>query len=171
MTHSYQNEIPKARVNITLDVDTHGASKRKELPLKLLLLGDYSCGTATGAIATRMRININKINFNQILQDVSPQFNATLPNTILQDGTDLKVDLTFKNIKDFEPENIARQVPELRQLISMRNLLKDLKANVLDNHAFRKALENILKDNQSTSHLAEELKSIGEAKEELAIPA
>ena len=41
---SFQNEIPKARINIKLDLHTGGAQKKVELPLKLLVMGDYSNG-------------------------------------------------------------------------------------------------------------------------------
>ncbi|EIR79976.1 hypothetical protein YPPY32_2003, partial [Yersinia pestis PY-32] len=49
-------------------------------------------------------------------------------------------------MKDFEPESVARQIPQLRALLAMRNLLRDLKSNLLDNATFRRELENILKD-------------------------
>jgi len=39
MSNSFQNEIPKARVNIKLDLHTGGAQKKVELPLKLMVMG------------------------------------------------------------------------------------------------------------------------------------
>ncbi|PLR44872.1 type VI secretion system contractile sheath small subunit, partial [Chimaeribacter arupi] len=36
VSSSFQNEIPKARVNIKLDLHTGGAQKKMELPLKLV---------------------------------------------------------------------------------------------------------------------------------------
>lgn len=44
MSNSYQSEIPKARVNIKLDLHVGGAQKKVELPLKLMVVGDYSNG-------------------------------------------------------------------------------------------------------------------------------
>ena len=44
MADSFQNEVPKARVNLKLDLHTGGASKKTELPLKLLVAGDFSNG-------------------------------------------------------------------------------------------------------------------------------
>ncbi|KKC62813.1 type VI secretion protein, partial [Citrobacter amalonaticus] len=35
MADSFQNEVPKARINLKLDLHTGGASKKTELPLKL----------------------------------------------------------------------------------------------------------------------------------------
>ena len=42
MADSFQKEIPKARINISLDVETGGAKKKIELPLKMLVMGDFS---------------------------------------------------------------------------------------------------------------------------------
>ena len=53
--------------------------------------------------------------------------------------------LSFQNMKDFEPEAVARQIPQFRAMLSMRNLLRDLKSNLLDNVTFRKEPEALLK--------------------------
>lgn len=160
MSKSYQNEIPKARVNIALDVETNGASERQELPLKLLAVGDYSAGKNTETVQNRERISINKNNFDSVMKDLSPEVNTSVENTLDENGGDLGVNLQFKSIKDFHPESIAKQVPELQKLVAMRNLLKDIKSNLLDNVQFRRELENILKDNPSLQGLKDELEQL-----------
>ena len=50
--------------------------------------------------------------------------------------------------------------PELRALLAMRNLLRDLKSNLLDNASFRRELEKILKDDSLSSSLRSELERI-----------
>ncbi len=160
MAKSFQKEIPKARVNITLDLETGGAKKKKELPLKVLALGDFSRGKTTGPVAERERIDINKNNFDNVLKELSPELKLTVPNAIKNDGTEIKANLKFNSYKDFHPENIAEQIPELKNLLAMRNLLKDLKSNVLDNTAFRKELEKILKQEHGVQGLLQELKLI-----------
>jgi len=77
-----------------------------------------------------------------------------------KNNTDLNVNLSFKQIKDFHPEHVVQQVPQLRNLLAMRNLLKDLKANVLDQQNFRKELENIIRDKKGFQSLLKELKRI-----------
>ncbi|EOC0517067.1 type VI secretion system contractile sheath small subunit, partial [Cronobacter sakazakii] len=42
MSGSFQEEIPKARINLKLNLHTGGAQKKVELPLKLLVTGDFS---------------------------------------------------------------------------------------------------------------------------------
>ncbi|WP_154058794.1 type VI secretion system contractile sheath small subunit, partial [Pseudescherichia vulneris] len=146
MSESFQNEIPRARVNIKLDLVTGGAQKKVELPLKLLSVGDFSNGKAEGPLSEREKININKNNFNSVLADLNPQINLIVKNTLVDDGSEENVHLSFQSMKDFEPEAVARQIPQLRAMLSMRNLLRDLKSNLLDNVTFRKELEIILKD-------------------------
>lgn len=160
MSDSYQNEIPKARVNITLDVETGDGRKKKELPLKLLVLGDFSNGKTTGPVAERERININKSNFEKVIKDLSPELSFIVPNKVKNDGSEMKVNLTVDAMRKFSPEEIITQIPELRKLLAMRNLLKDLKANILDNSGFRKELEKIIKDKNDVEQLRGQLKQL-----------
>jgi type VI secretion system protein ImpB len=157
MIDSFQKEIPKARVNITLDVETDGAVKKKELPLKLLVAGDFSNGTTKGPIAERERININKNNFNKIIADFAPELNFIVANKIKNDGSEMRVGLKIDSLKKLHPEAIVEQIPELQNLLAMRNLLKDLKANLLDNGALRRRLEQIVKNKAQFKMLRDEL--------------
>ncbi len=160
MSDSFQNEIPKARVNIKLDLHTGGAQKKVELPLKLMVMGDYSNGKEQRPLSEREKVNINKNNFNSVLADFSPSLKLTVENTLAGDNSEESVALTFKEMKDFEPEQVARQIPQLRAMLAMRNLLRDLKSNLLDNSTFRKELENILKDPSLSEELRGELNAL-----------
>lgn len=160
MSESFQNEIPRARVNIKLDLVTGSAHKKVELPLKLLSVGDFSNGKAEGPLSERDKININKNNFNSVLADLNPELNLTVKNTLADDGSEENVKLSFRDMKDFEPEAVARQIPQLRAMLSMRNLLRDLKSNLLDNVTFRKELEAILKDPALSDELRNELNAL-----------
>ena len=160
MSKSFQNEIPKARVNITLDVDTNGAKKKKELPMKLLVLGSFSHGKETKAIAERDRVAIHRDNLNEVIKDINPELTITVPNVMDEKSEEIKTTIRIQDYKDFQPDNIATQVPELKLLIAMRNILKDLKANVLDNKGFRKELELIIKDKSQVNELGLGLKQL-----------
>lgn len=160
MSNSFQNEIPKARVNIKLDLHTGGAQKKVELPLKLVVMGDYSNGQEQRPLSEREKVNINKNNFNSVLADFSPSVNLIVENTLAGDGSEESVKLSFSEMKDFEPEQVARQIPQLRAMLAMRNLLRDLKSNLLDNVTFRKELESILKDPSLSEELRDELNAL-----------
>ncbi|OOG23472.1 type VI secretion system-associated protein [Thioalkalivibrio denitrificans] len=160
MAQSFQNEIPKARVNITLDVETGGASKKVDLPFKMLVVGDYSNGKGTGRIGERERINISGDNLESVMSELKPSVRYTVPDRIGNDGADLTVDLSFENLKSFSPEAVASRVPELANLIAMRNLLKDLKSNLLDNTRFRRELERIVQTQPELEGLSKELEAM-----------
>ncbi|MCP1626235.1 type VI secretion system contractile sheath small subunit [Pseudomonas nitroreducens] len=157
---SFQNEVPKARVNIKLDLHTGGAQKKVELPLKLLVMGDYSNGKEQRPLSERSKVDINKNNFNSVLAEFHPSLKLAVPNTLAGDGSDTGIELAFHAMRDFEPEQVARQLPELRVLLAMRNLLRDLKSNLLDNVTFRRELERILKDDALSGELRAELAAL-----------
>lgn len=157
---SFQSEIPKARINLKLDLHTGGAGKKTELPLKLLVAGDFSNGQASAPLSERKKINLNKNNFDAVLSEYSPKVNLTVKNTLAGDGSEDNISLTFRSMKDFTPEQVSRQIPQLKAMLSMRSLLRDLKANLLDNQTFRKALENILLDPALSAELRAELSAL-----------
>ncbi|SCM54657.1 type VI secretion system protein ImpB [Hafnia alvei] len=106
------------------------------------------------------KVNINKNNFDNVLSEFSPSINLSVENTLSGDGSEENIRLSFSGMKDFEPEQVARQIPQLKAMLAMRNLLRDLKANLLDNQAFRKELEKILLDPTLSAELRSELSAL-----------
>lgn len=160
MSDSFQNELPKSRVKITLDVDKNGASRSQELPMKLLMLGDFSNGHNDKTVAERERVAINKHNFDKVMATLAPKAKLSVANKLDDKDQAMDIELPFNAREDFSPDKIAQNIPELKKLLAMRNLLKDLKANVLDNRSFRQALENILKNKSTSESLMEEIKRL-----------
>lgn len=154
---SFQNEIPPARVNIQLSVDKGNAQKKTELPLKMLVLGDFTQRKDDTRIAEREKININKSNFDQVMESLNLNVKTVVSNKVKDDGSDLQVDLKIKNMKSFDPSEIVKQVPELSKLMAARNLIRDLGSNLLDNREFRKRMEGILKDKSAIDSILAEL--------------
>lgn len=157
---SFQNEVPKARINIKLDLHTGDAQKKTELPLKLMVMGDYSNGKEQRPLSERSKVAIDKNNFDSVLAEFSPELKLAVANTLVEDASEAEVVLGFQSMKDFEPEQVARQIPQLRALLAMRNLLRDLKSNLLDNARFRLELERILMDEALTDELRGELAAL-----------
>ena len=160
MSGSFQNEIPPARVNIQLSVDKGGVQKKLELPMKTLVLGDFTLKQDNTRVAEREKINIHKNNFDQVMESMDLGMETTVNNKLNPEGGDLKVNLKFKNMKSFTPNEVAKQVPSLTNLMAARNLIKDLGSNLLDNREFRKRMETILKDKTAMEGLKEELEKI-----------
>jgi type VI secretion system protein ImpB len=159
MAGSFQNEIPAARINLKLDVGKGNAKKKVELPLKMLCLGEFSFKKKDGRVADREKISINKNNFAQVMKSMDLSLDYKVENKLTGQG-DLDVHLKADSMDSFKPENVAKNVPELSRLLAARNLVKDLKSNLLDNREFRKRLEDIIKDPAAAKSLQEELRKI-----------
>jgi len=159
MAGSFQNEIPPARINLKLDVGKGNAKKKIELPLKMLVVGDFSFKEKGDRVTDREKISINKDNFTQVMESMDLNLKYNVENKLTGEG-DLQVDMGMKNMDSFKPENVAKSVPALSKMLAARNLLKDLKSNLLDNREFRKRLETIIKDPDAVKNLQEELKKV-----------
>ncbi|MBN1575866.1 MAG: type VI secretion system contractile sheath small subunit [Chitinispirillaceae bacterium] len=159
MAGSFQNEIPAARINLKLDVGKGDAKKKTELPLKMLVLGDFSLKNKGERLVEREKISINKNNFEQVMESLDLNVKYNVDNKLTGEG-ELGVNMDIKNLDSFKPENVAKNVPELSRLLAARNLLKDLKSNLLDNREFRQRLEEIMKNPDAVKSLQDELSKI-----------
>lgn len=159
MAGSFQNEIPPSRVNIRYVKDTGGATEEIELPLKLLVMGDFTLKEDETPLEERERLNIDKNNFSSVLRDQKLDLDLVVPNVIAGDG-DMPVNLKIDSLDSFTPTGVANQVPELAVMLEVRNLLTDLKAKVVSNREFRKQLEGILKDKGKMDSIIAELDKI-----------
>lgn len=158
MAGSFQNEIPPARINLKLDVGKGNAKKKIELPLKMLIAGDFTGKKHDERVADREKISVDKNNFTQVMESMDLNLNYNVENKLTEEGGDMPVSLKIKDINSFKPENVAKEVPQLSRLLAARNLIKDLKSNLLDNRDFRKRLESIVKDPEAAKSLQEQLK-------------
>ncbi|VDZ72527.1 type VI secretion protein [Atlantibacter hermannii] len=61
MADTFQNEVPKARINLKLSLHTGGAQKKAELPLKLLTVGDFSNGKESRPLSEEKKSTLTKI--------------------------------------------------------------------------------------------------------------
>jgi type VI secretion system protein ImpB len=150
---------PKERVNIVYKPITGGAQQEVELPLKLMMLGDYTLRDDDTPVEDRKPINIDKDNFNDVMGKHNLSLDLNVPNQLSgQDGDELSVSLKFDNIKDFNPESVARQVPELSKVLELREALVALKGPLGNVPAFRRMIQSALSDDDARDKLLKELK-------------
>ena len=149
---------PKERINITYKPATGDAQEEVELPLKMLAIGDYTGREDDRPIEERKPINIDKDNFQQVLAEHQLSLNLTVKDKLSEEeGAERAVQLEFKSMKDFSPEGVVQQVPELKQLLELRKTLTAVKGPMGNIPAFRRKLQSILKDTQSRADLMKEL--------------
>ncbi|MDZ5431459.1 type VI secretion system contractile sheath small subunit [Pseudomonas fluorescens] len=150
---------PKERINVTFKPATGGAQEEIELPLKLLAIGDYTQRKDDRKVEDRKPINIDKLNFDEVLAKQELQVTVSVPNRLQDDSgsEELVVDLHVDSMKDFNPASLVEQVPELKKLMELRNALVALKGPLGNTPAFRKAIEGVLADDESRSRVLGEL--------------
>jgi type VI secretion system protein ImpB len=149
---------PKERVNITYKPATGDAQEEIELPLKMLVMGDFTGRKDDRSIEERKPINVDKDNFQQVLAEQKLKLDINVKDKLSGDeGAEMSVGLKFNTLKDFTPEGIADQVPELRKLMELRNALTALKGPLGNIPAFRKKIQALLGDESSRDRLMKEL--------------
>jgi type VI secretion system protein ImpB len=149
---------PKERINIVYKPATGGAQEEKELPLKLLMLGDFTLRQDDTPLEERARIGVDKDNFNKVMGSQGLGLSLAVKNRLTgEEGAEMPVNLKFNTLKDFEPESIVNQVPELNQLMELRQALVALRGPLGNVPAFRKSLEAILRDEATKEKLLKEL--------------
>jgi type VI secretion system protein ImpB len=149
---------PKERISIVYQAATGSGTEEKELPLKLLMMGDYSGRDDHTPLEDRKPIGIGKDNFDEVMASRKIAVETLVPNELTErPGEELAVRLRFAALRDFGPESIARQVPELAQLLALREALSALKGPLGDLPAFRAKIEELVGDERSRAALLEEL--------------
>ncbi|MGQ9366150.1 type VI secretion system contractile sheath small subunit [Azospirillum sp. ST 5-10] len=161
---SESSVAPKERVNIRYRPATGDAKEEVELPLKLLMLGDYTLRPDDTPLEERQRINVDKDNFTDVMRSQNLAVTTSVKNTLAGDDSNLSVSLKFESLKDFEPEQVAEQVPELKTLLELREALNALRGPLGNVPAFRKKIEALLGDEAARSKLLDELKLATEPK-------
>jgi type VI secretion system protein ImpB len=159
---SFQNEIPPARINIKFVKKTDGAQKEIELPLKLLVVGDFTGREPKSGdtLAQRKKININKDNFKAVMKEQDLSLRVNVANKIAGGDEELVADLKFDDLDSFHPEQVAKQVPQLRALLAARNALRELRGRVISDSEFRKALDKLAKDPSGVEAVLKDIEKV-----------
>lgn len=149
---------PKERVNIKYQPATGDVAEGLELPLKILVVGDYTGREDDTQVEDRKPININKDNFHEVLREQKLEIAINVADKLSGEvDTELPIQLRFGSLKDFEPEGVAKQVPELRKLLELRAALSALKGPMGNFPKFKKRIQSILGDEKSRESLLKEL--------------
>lgn len=155
------DRVRKPRVHIKYEVETEGATIEKELPFVAGVVGDFS-GDPTQKLPElrdRKFVQIDRDNFNRIMERMAPGLNLKVANTLTEEGGEMGVQLKFNSMDDFEPAKVVAQVPALQNLMEARNKLRDLLAKADRSEDLEQMLEKILGDEAALKKLADEIKS------------
>jgi len=156
------DRVRSPRVHITYDVETGGAIELKELPFVVGVLGDFT-GQPTEPLPKlkdRKFTEVNPDNFDSVLEGMKPHLAFSVENKLSDepDAPNLKVDLNFKSMDDFEPENVARQVKPLKELLDLRQRLADLRGSLQGNDKLEELLLDAVGNTDKLDKLKTEIK-------------
>ena len=150
---------PKERVNIVYRPATGDAKEEVELPLKVLVMGDFTMAEDETPIEDRKAINIDKDNFNDVLNSYNIKLDAVVDNKLSEEsGEQMAVKLEFNSLKNFSPDAIVEKVPELKKLVELRNALKAVKGPLGNIPEFKKKLSGIVQDEGAKERILKELR-------------
>ncbi len=148
---------PKERVNIVYKPATGDAKEEVELPLKVLVMGDYTMADDETSVEDREAINIDKNNFDDVLKSYDIKLQTVVKNELSDEDEDMAVDLKFDSLKDFNPDAVVDQIPELKKLVELRNALKAVKGPLGNVPEFKKKLNELVSDDGAKDRILKEL--------------
>jgi type VI secretion system protein ImpB len=142
-------------------VEIGDAIEVKELPFVMGVLGDFT-GQPTEPlprVKDRKFVEINPDNFDAVLESMRPHLSFTVENKLSEDPNagNLGVDLHFKSLQDFDPDQVAKQVKPLKELLDLREKLSDLRGNLQGNDKLEEVLREAVSNTESLNKLKSEI--------------
>lgn len=143
-----QEQIKKSRITLTYRTSIEGQPATVNLPLRLMVLGDFSKGNSVDATTKEIKKRpvrpISDNNFDDVMQ--SMKINNLQLNDLrcyIPGLKSLNVNLSFDSLKSFSPDEVIQQVPELRALLLMKTLLAEMSAEMTNNSEVRQEIREL----------------------------
>jgi type VI secretion system protein ImpB len=157
-TQKKLGRIRPPRVQITYDVEIGDAIQMKELPFVAGILADLSGRPveALPKVKDRKFVEIDRDNFNDVLAAAAPRLAFRVDNKLANDDSKLAVELHFRNIDDFNPAEVVKQIEPLRKLFEARQRLMDLLAKLDGNDKLDALLREIADNPESQKSLKDQ---------------
>lgn len=168
MADSTQDKLKRVRpprVHITYDVETGDAVEEKEIPFVVGVLSDLSGYPEQPLLPIKERryVEVDRDNINEVLEGVSPRLTFKVDNKIEEDSdSKVGVELNFKSLDDFHPENVAEQVEPIRKLVEVRKKLYNLMAKLDGNDKLEELLQEVITSTDKLSQIAKKESGDGE---------
>jgi len=154
--HQKLSRVRKPRVHITYDVDVGGAIEQKELPFVVGVMADLSGNPkdALPRVKDRKFVEIDRDNFNQVLAGTKPRLTFKVPNRLADDGSQLGIELEFRDMDDFGPEAVARQIAPIRKLVEARQRLNELALKLNSSDKLEELLQGVVQNTEALKELS-----------------
>lgn len=105
------------------------------------------------SVADRKLLDIDIDNFDERMKAMKPRVAFAVKNTLTGEGQ-LMVDITFESLNDFSPDEIAKKVDSLSQLLDARTQLANLQTYMDGKAGAEELVMKLLKDKSLLATLA-----------------
>ncbi|ECF3155238.1 type VI secretion system contractile sheath small subunit [Salmonella enterica subsp. enterica] len=149
---------PKERISIKYTPKIDGVAADVELPLNLLITGNLKGAPDKTPLDERTAVAVNRHNLDAVIAEAGIEREFLVPAE-LSDAPDehLSINLKIKSMSDLSPDSIARQVPEIKRLLELREALVALKSPMGNLPAFRQQIQALLENEETREQLIQEL--------------
>jgi type VI secretion system protein ImpB len=157
-----QDEIPKSRITLTYRTTINGQPETVNLPFRLLVLGDFSHGTSKDQsvdLEERKVRSLSGNNLDAIIRDQNIKLKLQVANKINPDESAmLDVELPITGVKSFGPDEVAKNVPQVKALLLLRALLLEAQSNIDNRKDLRKKIYELFANPDQLKAAVAELK-------------
>ena len=152
------DRVRAPRVHITYDVEIGDAIEKKEIPFVVGVLGEFSGkpDEPLPKLKDRKFVEIDRDNFDNVLAGMRPRLAFRVDNKLAEDNSQIAVELRFKSLDDFHPEQVAQQIEPVRKLLEARRKLSDLVNKLDGNDRLDELLQSVINSTESLEKLAKE---------------
>jgi type VI secretion system protein ImpB len=148
------------RVQITYDVEIGDAVEVKELPFVVGIMADLAGDTTQKKFKERKFTQIERENFDEVMENIGPTLSFTVPNKIDDKGQSVPIDLKFSALSDFGPMAIVNQVDKIRETFDRRSALNALLAKIYVNDDLATALNDVIRSSETDEDLKGQLAAL-----------
>jgi type VI secretion system protein ImpB len=159
--HAKLSRVRSPCVHVTYDAEIGGGIEIKEIPFVMGIMADLSGQPADPLpkIKDRRFVEITPDNYNAVMESMKPRVAFSVENRLTKEpgaGT-LGVDLTFRSLDDFEPEQVARRIAPRREFLRLRTKLSDLAGTLQGNEKLERVLQEIINDSSQLERVGKEI--------------
>lgn len=159
---SIQDQLPRSRITLTYRTTINGEQETVNLPLRLLMLGDFSLGSSEDRksdLEARKLRSVNGKNLDDLMKDMKMSLNFQVPNRINPDvEADLDVTLPVTKMKSFHPDEIVHHVPKLKALRLLKKLLLEMQSSIDNQKELRNLIYELFRNKDALKQVLAELK-------------
>jgi type VI secretion system protein ImpB len=155
-----QDELPQSRITLKYRTTINGEEEEIKLPMRTLVMGDFgsSKDRANDFDQRELRTITGSTNLDEMMKDMEIELDLQVANKITPEKGDLDVKIPITRIKSFNPEEVAKNIPSVKSLMLIKELLLEMQSNIDNRRDIRKLILEICSNPERLKSVISELK-------------